>query len=79
LSSLQPDALFQVVRLTPSRIELIDEDLGWGCAGDRGVAINVRIKNTQCSSQDRLDRKDRRETLQQSRSNSGSGGEHRFV
>ena len=27
---LQPDALYLVVRITPSRIDLVDEDLGWG-------------------------------------------------
>jgi hypothetical protein len=26
----QPDALYLVVRVTPSRIDLIDEELGWG-------------------------------------------------
>jgi hypothetical protein len=30
VSTMQPDALYLVVRLTPSRIDLIDEDLGWG-------------------------------------------------
>lgn len=30
VSVVQPDALFLVVRVTPSRIDLIDEDLGWG-------------------------------------------------
>ena len=30
VSTVQPDALYLVVRLTPSRIDLIDEDLGWG-------------------------------------------------
>jgi hypothetical protein len=30
VSTVQPDALFLVVRVTPSRIDLIDEDLGWG-------------------------------------------------
>jgi hypothetical protein len=30
VSALQPDALYLVVRVTPSRIDLIDEDLGWG-------------------------------------------------
>lgn len=29
-STVQPDALYLVVRVTPSRIDLIDEDLGWG-------------------------------------------------
>ncbi len=29
-TTLQPDALFLMVRVTPSRIDLIDEDLGWG-------------------------------------------------
>lgn len=27
---LQPDAFYQVVRVTPSRIDLINEDRGWG-------------------------------------------------
>jgi hypothetical protein len=27
---VQPDALYLVVRVTPGRIDLIDEDLGWG-------------------------------------------------
>lgn len=30
VSSVQPDALYLVVRVKPSRIDLIDEDLGWG-------------------------------------------------
>ncbi|MFQ5611233.1 MAG: pyridoxamine 5'-phosphate oxidase family protein [Anaerolineae bacterium] len=30
VSTMQPDALYLVVRVTPSRIDLIDEDLGWG-------------------------------------------------
>jgi hypothetical protein len=30
VSAVQPDALYLVVRVTPSRIDLIDEDLGWG-------------------------------------------------
>jgi hypothetical protein len=30
VSTLQPDALYLVVRVTPNRIDLIDEDLGWG-------------------------------------------------
>ena len=30
ISVEQPDALFLVARVTPSRIDLIDEDLGWG-------------------------------------------------
>lgn len=29
-STLQPDALFLTVRLIPRRIDLIDEDSGWG-------------------------------------------------
>lgn len=29
-STMQPDTLYLVVRVTPSRIDLIDEDLGWG-------------------------------------------------
>jgi hypothetical protein len=29
-STVQPDALYLVVRLAPSRIDLIDEELGWG-------------------------------------------------
>jgi hypothetical protein len=28
--AMQPDALYLVVRITPSRIDLVDEDLGWG-------------------------------------------------
>jgi hypothetical protein len=28
--TVQPDALYQVVRVSPSRIDLVDEDLGWG-------------------------------------------------
>lgn len=28
--NVHPDALYLVVRVTPSRIDLIDEDLGWG-------------------------------------------------
>ncbi len=30
ISHVQPDALYLVVRVTPSRIDLIDEDRGWG-------------------------------------------------
>lgn len=30
VSTSQPDALYLVVRVTPGRIDLIDEDLGWG-------------------------------------------------
>lgn len=30
ISTVQPDALYLVVRVTPGRIDLIDEDLGWG-------------------------------------------------
>ena len=30
ISSVHPDGLYLVVRVTPSRIDLIDEDLGWG-------------------------------------------------
>lgn len=30
VSTVQPDALYLVVRVTPTRIDLIDEDLGWG-------------------------------------------------
>lgn len=30
VSTAQPDALFLVVRVTPIRIDLVDEDLGWG-------------------------------------------------
>jgi hypothetical protein len=30
VSTLQPDALYLVVRVTPNRIDLIDEELGWG-------------------------------------------------
>lgn len=30
VSTVQPDALYLVVRVTPSRIDLVDEDLGWG-------------------------------------------------
>lgn len=30
VSDVQPDAIYLVVRVTPSRIDLIDEDLGWG-------------------------------------------------
>ncbi|MGD2155967.1 MAG: hypothetical protein PVG14_04505 [Anaerolineales bacterium] len=29
-SKVQPEALYQVVRVTPSRIDLVDEDQGWG-------------------------------------------------
>jgi hypothetical protein len=29
-SKVQLDALYQVVRVSPSRIDLVDEDLGWG-------------------------------------------------
>jgi hypothetical protein len=32
-STLQPDAIYLVVRVTPSRIDLVDEDLGWGVQG----------------------------------------------
>lgn len=28
--TLQPDALYLVVRITPSRIDLVDEEFGWG-------------------------------------------------
>lgn len=28
--SIQPDSLYLVVRVTPTRIDLVDEDLGWG-------------------------------------------------
>jgi hypothetical protein len=30
ISTVQPDALYLVVRVRPSRIDLIDEELGWG-------------------------------------------------
>jgi hypothetical protein len=30
VSSLQPDRLYLVVRVRPSRIDLVDEELGWG-------------------------------------------------
>ena len=30
ISTVHPDGLYLVVRVTPSRIDLIDEDLGWG-------------------------------------------------
>jgi hypothetical protein len=30
VSGVQPDELYLVVRVAPSRIDLIDEDLGWG-------------------------------------------------
>jgi hypothetical protein len=30
VSTAQPDAFYLVVRVKPSRIDLIDEDLGWG-------------------------------------------------
>ncbi|MCZ7571030.1 MAG: hypothetical protein M5U01_20990 [Ardenticatenaceae bacterium] len=30
VSALQLDALYLVVRVTPRRIDLVDEDLGWG-------------------------------------------------
>jgi hypothetical protein len=30
VSTVQPDALYLVVRVAPSRIDLIDEDVGWG-------------------------------------------------
>lgn len=30
VSKVQPDALYQVVHVNPSRIDLFDEDLGWG-------------------------------------------------
>jgi hypothetical protein len=30
VSTLQPDTLYLVVRVTPRRIDLIDEELGWG-------------------------------------------------
>jgi hypothetical protein len=30
VTTVQPDAIYLVVRVTPSRIDLIDEDLGWG-------------------------------------------------
>ncbi len=29
-STMQPDAVYLVVRVTPNRIDLVDEDLGWG-------------------------------------------------
>jgi hypothetical protein len=29
-SKVRPDSLYLVVRVTPSRIDLVDEDLGWG-------------------------------------------------
>jgi len=31
LDRIGPDDLFQLVRIAPRRIELIDEQLGWGC------------------------------------------------
>lgn len=30
VSVVQPDGLYLVVKVTPNRIDLIDEDLGWG-------------------------------------------------
>jgi hypothetical protein len=30
ISTVHPDGLYQVIRVTPIRIDLIDEDLGWG-------------------------------------------------
>jgi|GEM_PF-994755 len=30
VSTAQPDGLYLVVRVTPDRIDLVDEDLGWG-------------------------------------------------
>ena len=30
ISTTQPDALYLVVRVTPNRIDLVDEDRGWG-------------------------------------------------
>lgn len=30
VTSIQPDALYLVVRVTPNRIDLVNEDLGWG-------------------------------------------------
>jgi hypothetical protein len=30
VSAVQPDQLYLVIRVAPSRIDLIDEDLGWG-------------------------------------------------
>ncbi len=30
ISTAQPDALYLVVKVTPGRIDLIDEELGWG-------------------------------------------------
>lgn len=30
VSTVQPDGLYLVVRVSPGRIDLIDEDLGWG-------------------------------------------------
>lgn len=30
VSTVRPDALYLVVRVTPGRIDLVDEDLGWG-------------------------------------------------
>ncbi len=30
ISTLQPDRLYLVIRLTPERIDLIDEEVGWG-------------------------------------------------
>jgi len=30
ISTLQPERLYLVVRITPSRIDLIDEEVGWG-------------------------------------------------
>jgi len=30
VQTTQPDSLYLVIRVTPSRIDLVDEDLGWG-------------------------------------------------
>ena len=30
ISKVQPDSLYQVVHVTPSRIDLVDDELGWG-------------------------------------------------
>ena len=30
ISTTQPEALYLVVRVTPGRIDLVDEELGWG-------------------------------------------------
>lgn len=30
VSTMQPEALYNVVRVTPHRIDLVDENLGWG-------------------------------------------------